>query len=323
MKIRHTWENVDQPDDEQGAGSPWFYVSSYKEFHKGLILAQQELEKYSTLVNELELKASPYEKELKRIKRMIEWGEEHLKGKRQDDDIYINGVTYGSLRYLKAGALLRAQNIIEKRNEVLHKNRFIPQSIVQTYDERIGQLLNLAEQGVFNGLRPANVFFEVSKQAGETNVNEEITLVSSITGDQYNLTEIPIIDSILRERCLGLLRAVLEEGSENRLDTIIREMSVILEDRVRDISGYTGKLTGVELFSALMAKEPFRIKFSDQKDLQESAHLLFRGYSGFVRNEVMHKLVPSYTKERVLQLLGTVDYLLFVLSRAQVNKIDG
>ena len=112
MKIRHTWESVDQPDDEQGAGSPWFYVSSYKEFHKGLILAQQELEKYSILVNELELKASPYEKEIKRIKMMIEWGEEHLKGKEQDDDIFISGVTYGSLRYLKAGALLRAQKII-------------------------------------------------------------------------------------------------------------------------------------------------------------------------------------------------------------------
>jgi hypothetical protein len=74
-----------------------------------------------------------------------------------------------------------------------------------------------------------------------------------------------------------------------------------------------------------MAKDRPRIKFSDQKDVQESAHLLFRGYSGFVRNEVMHRLVPSYTQERVLQLLGTVDYLLFLLSRAEVDnsKKDG
>lgn len=54
--------------------------------------------------------------------------------------------------------------------------------------------------------------------------------------------------------------------------------------------------------------------------MQEAAHLFFRGYSGLVRNEVMHRLVESYTKERVLQLLGTVDYLLFLLSKAQVEK---
>ena len=69
-----------------------------------------------------------------------------------------------------------------------------------------------------------------------------------------------------------------------------------------------------------MGKPTPRIKFSDVKDLQESAHLLFRGYSGFVRNEVMHGLVPSYTRERVLQLIGMVDYLLFILSAAETKK---
>ena len=57
--------------------------------------------------------------------------------------------------------------------------------------------------------------------------------------------------------------------------------------------------------------------------MQEAAHFFFRGYSGLVRNEVMHRVVESYTKERVMQLLGTVDYLLFLLSRAQVQKANG
>ena len=69
-----------------------------------------------------------------------------------------------------------------------------------------------------------------------------------------------------------------------------------------------------------MGKQPPTIKFSDEKDIQESAHLLFRGYSGFVRNEVMHGLVSSYTRERVLQLMGMVDYLLFILSNAETTK---
>jgi hypothetical protein len=72
-----------------------------------------------------------------------------------------------------------------------------------------------------------------------------------------------------------------------------------------------------------MAREPYLIRFSPEKDVQEAAHLFFRGYSGLVRNEVMHRVVESYTKERVMQLLGTVDYLLFLLSRSQVQKANG
>ena len=90
-------------------------------------------------------------------------------------------------------------------------------------------------------------------------------------------------------------------------------MSVILEDKIRNISGIQGK-SGVELMSAAFASKPPLLKFSDDANLQDSAHLLFRGYSGFIRNEVMHRLVPNYTKERVLQLMGFVDYLLFLLS---------
>jgi hypothetical protein len=325
MKIRHTWENIDQPQDEQIAGSPWFYVSTYREFHAGLVAALQELEKYSSLVAELELESSPYEKEIRRLKRMMEWGKERLEQKNEEpafDEITISGVTWRSLRYLKAGILFRAQQLIEKRREALKQNRFIPRSIIQSFDERIEQLLNLGEQGMLNGLRPADIFFEVLVPLDEGKPEQpEPTLKSPVTGANYVSLEMPIIDPVLRERCLGLLRAVVEGGSENQLDSIVREMSVVLEDRVRQVSGYMGKLTGAELFSALMAKDPLHIKFSAHKDAQESAHLLFRGYSGFVRNEVMHKLVHTYTNERVLQLLGTVDYLLFLLSRAESTKI--
>lgn len=322
MKIQYTWESVEQPHDEQTAGNPWFYISSYKEFHNGLRIALEELKKYSSLIAELGLESSPYDKETRRLDRMIEWGEERLKGKEAKlpfDEITLSGVTWGTLRYLKTGILLHAQRLIEKRLKVLQKNQFIPRSIIQSFDERIKQLLNLAEQGMLNGLRPTDIFFELLPSEKEDS-KEEPMLKSPVTGIKYSSSEVPIIDPILRERCLALLRPILEEGFDEQLDSVIREMSVILEDRVREVSGYTGKLSGTELFSAVMAKEPLQIKFSNEKDIQESAHLLFRGYSGLVRNEVMHKLVPSYTQERVLQLLGTVDYLLFLLSRAEKAK---
>ena len=94
-------------------------------------------------------------------------------------------------------------------------------------------------------------------------------------------------------------------------------MSVILEDRVRLLSGCDGKLSGIELFAAAMTGATPRIRFSDRKDLQEAAHLLFRGYSGFVRNDVMHRLSGGFTRERVFQLLGMVDYMLDLLAHAE------
>lgn len=321
IKIEHTWDGIEQPHNENVAGSSWFYVSTYREYHTGLILALKELDKYSSIITELGLRSSPYDKEIKRLKRMIDWGEEKFKGVQDEDndEITLSGASYGSLRYLKAGILLRAQQLIEKRSKVLGETRFIPRSIIQSFDERIGQLLNLAEQGVLNGLRPADIFFEVLSP-DKADQDQALTLRSPVTGANYAIKEIPIIDPVLRERCLGLLRAIMEGGREEQLDAVIREMSVVLEDRVRELSGHMGKLSGADLFSAVMAKDPPVIKFSDQKDIQESAHLLFRGYSGVIRNEAMHKLVPSYTQERVVQLLGVVDYLLFLLSRAETTK---
>lgn len=322
MEIEKTWETVKQPPDEKTAGSPWFWVTTYKEFHEGLKSIVQELEKYSGLAESLELESSPYEKEIKRLKDMIDWGEKRLGAEASQSlrEITVNGVSYGSLRYLKAGMLFRVSQLFQKKSEVLKKAKTVPRSILQTFDERIQQLLNLAEMGKLNGLKPADVFFDIISSGEQP--NEDLKILPQIPPpiNQGTSFEVPIIDPVLRKRCLSILDALEEGGASDQYDTIIREMSVILEDRVRELSGYTGKLSGVQFFGETMGKLPPKIKFSDDKDIQESAHLLFRGYSGFVRNKVMHGLVSSYTRERVLQLMGMVDYLLFILSNAETTK---
>jgi hypothetical protein len=327
MKISPTWEDKEQPDDNKVAGSPWFYISTYKEYQEGLKVALHELSKHSYLLQELELKSSPYEQEINTLTTMIDWGKEKIENITSDYDLVIlAGVTYGSLRYLKAGILLRAKYLMDKRKEMIISNKSIPRSVLRSFDERDQQLLNLAEQGVLNGLRPAEIFFEVVPNIGEAPDmvdTPEPSLRSSITGDEYIKTDLPIVDPILRERCLSMLRNIKEGGKEEQLDAVIREMSVILEDRIRELSGQPEKMSGAELITFAMKKEPVRIVFSEIADIQESAYLLFRGYSGFVRNEVMHKLVTSYTYDRVLQLLGIVDYLLFILSKAEIRKKDG
>jgi hypothetical protein len=222
---------------------------------------------------------------------------------------------------LKAGVLLRAQKLIEKRRQVIMEKRFVPGSVIKSIDERIGQLLNLAEQGKLSALRPADIFFEVIPQNEQLAPMQEILLRSPTTGTGYASSEMPVVDRQLRERCLSILRSVSDIANNGqRLDSVVREMSAVLESRIRDVAGYSGTASGATLLGELMGGENPKIRFSMQKNFQDGAHALFRGYFGFIRNGVMHNIVESYTHERVMQLLGTVDYLLFLLARATIRS---
>jgi hypothetical protein len=323
MDLPVTWEGREQPRDDQNAGNVWFWAATYREFQEGLKLALERLKRFDDVARELDLQASPYDEEVERLETMIEWGEERLKSS-GTSRITVAGVSYGLLRYLKAGILLRASELLNRRQHVISERSTVPKSILEAFDSRIQQLLNLAEQGALQGLRPAELFFETispdgSQPATPVGTTPTVELRGLIGREPYS-SEPPIVDSILRERCLPILSAFDEQGLTNQFDTLIREMSVILEDRVRLLSGCDGALSGTELLAAAMTGATPRIKFSDRKDLQDAAHLLFRGYSGFVRNDVMHRLSGGFTRERVFQLLGMVDYLLDLLARAEVSS---
>lgn len=319
--------NKEQPPDSGTPGTTWFYNSTYTKMQEGLEILLNELRKYCDIMAEMDIEASPYEAEMDRLEQMISWGEKALENTRSS--ITVPGISWLSIRYLKAGLLLLAKNLKEKKQEDLKKHKELPKSILQAYDEKIEQLVNLAESGMLNGLKPAEVFYEVTDLVKEelsdkekihlkekaSSPDEEIVLTSD---DQL---ELPIIDSELRKRCLALLRKYEPEDFKERLDTIVREMSVILENRIKDISGFPKKF-GKNLIDEAFGKDgksPVLI-FSNDKKLQNSAKLFFEGYAGFIRNEAMHKIIPTYTRERVFQLLGFVDYLLFLLSRAEITN---
>jgi hypothetical protein len=316
---KNPWDGVEQPSDDKVAGSPWFYLETYLEFHQGLGDLLTELERHRELVQQLGLAVSPYEEEVDYVRGMREWGEEKIKEKKESRSgmIVVNGVTFGSLRYLKAAILYRAFQVQQQQREFLAKQKLVPRSVLRSFDERIKQLQNIGEMGKLSGLKPADVLFEITDEGGVPPISRP-SRAEPARPTEGALIDVPIVDEELRKRCLPLMKAIEGAGSPDQFDTVIREMSVVLEDRVRGVSGFSGKASGGDLFSLTMAKEPVLVRFSAEKDVQEAAHLFFRGYSGLVRNEVMHRLVRSYTRERVLQLLGLVDYLLDLLSRAEV-----
>src|SRR5229473_4077857 len=121
-------------------------------------------------------------------------------------------------------------------------------------------------------------------------------------------------DDELLSRCTPLLTSVWTSSTEppaseldeqvSGLDTVVREMSVILENRIRKLSGLSDTtLAGAALVSRAFGGPDAPLRFSTDAGIQESAHFLYRGYAGFVRNEAMHRLIRDYTKRRVLQLL--------------------
>ncbi len=55
---------------------------------------------------------------------------------------------------------------------------------------------------------------------------------------------------------------------------------------------------------------------SDIPAEQDAAHLLFRGIFGLLRNVPHHRLLGELQPERVLQVLGTLDYCLAVAQGA-------
>lgn len=318
------WDDVEQPPDGAVAGNPWFFVETYVEFQKGLDALLSELESHRNVVQLLGLEASPYEEEVGHIRGMVDWGKKRIDAAEGSPraSITVSGATFGSLRYFKAGVLYRAYLIEKQKREFLTKAMIVPKSVLRSFDARIEQLRNMGEMGKLGGLRPAEVLFELL-EASEEPTDKSGARMEPTFPTPTTPADIPIVDSILRKRCLPILAAIEGVGSPDQYDTVIREMSVVLEDRVRELTGFVGKASGAELFSATMAREPCLIEFNHEKDVQDAAHLFFRGYSGLVRNEVMHRLVESYTKERVMQLLGTVDYLLFLLSRAQIQNANG
>jgi len=309
-------------DDDAIAGNTWFFVETYKIFQEGLKALLNKIMEFDGLVKELELSESPYEYDKKRIEKMIHYGEKELQKKDDYDEIVIDGVSYGSLRYLKAGIIMLVQKLEDKKNKILQEYDFLPKAVIESLDEKINILRDKAEMGLLNGLSPADIFFDIKKLKYST---QERKSVEKDKMETYILPEkllvrtehLQVLDNELRKRCLRLLKS---EDFKDQLDTVVREMSVILENRIRTRAGIKEKLTGPSLMGKVFGGDNPILFFSEEKDLQESAHHLYRGYSGFVRNEVMHKIVATFTKDRVIQLLGFVDYLLFLLTQTKKRR---
>jgi uncharacterized protein (TIGR02391 family) len=122
-------------------------------------------------------------------------------------------------------------------------------------------------------------------------------------------------DDELRQRCEDLLAA------SSHYDRVVREACVILEDRVRRVTGADKNVVGVPLMQMAFGKNgPLRLSEHDQE--QVGAMQIYSGVMAFFRNAAGHNVVDSYTQDDALRFVVLVDLLLAMVGKALRDRQD-
>lgn len=131
-----------------------------------------------------------------------------------------------------------------------------------------------------------------------------------------------IKDAELRDRCAGLL------STSGKYDTVIREATTILENRIRSKAGHdllarlipnANDQTGENLVNQLFSPTKPILEVSSEKDKRISFHRILLGVVSYLRNPYHHKLDPSVEWSWAWSTVGLVDRLLLETDSCAVS----
>jgi hypothetical protein len=251
--------------------------------------------------------------------RIREWLEREIAKQQNMRGVDFSSLSHGLVRYLKSVGLLYVGFIKQRRN-ILSANPNITSNLLSAIDRQITAYEEeMNEQGVFGKATPISLLVAQDLLHQPVHVGDQ-SLEKSIANETRPkpvlVKTIEILDQELRNRCLDLFNQFEQSGQPERHDTVIAEATRILENRLRNVIGATQGEDALALVTkAFGGKKPI-IQVSDVHAEQEAVHLLFRGVFGFIRNPVHHKLIPDLAPSRVVQVLGLLDYLIYIIAKA-------
>jgi hypothetical protein len=308
--------------------SPWipfnkdtlkFYLAAVQ-FYESLLEANvktlNEDENLKAILGDEEVDSYPIGKELKRVKQLRHWLENRLETDAWSYDLEI---THGTVRLIKSVSLLYLEHVRSKRQEIASRPT-TSKSLLEAVDQQLGRFEEKTQIGVFRAATPYPLIVDQLPQSRDETGSQESAPVRDFRPRPVILESIEIRDPQLRSRCLDLLAQFQEDGQLDRLDTVVTEATRILEDRLRSLSGAPTDAVGVDLARLAFAHPNALLIVSEIASEQEAAHLLYRGLFGFVRNSSHHRLLGTLQPERVLQVVGMIDYLISVAEAARVIK---
>jgi len=269
------------------------------------------------VIDEKALRSFQITREIKELRTFADRFAEMVQRAEEWGDAETN-ISHGLVRRLKAVAQLYLSEL-EARRDAIASARTLTALGLEALDTRLTQWREKLEMGVFKGADPLPLVISSPAAPSHAAVTKPVPSPSSAapaTAQAPAPVTIGIVDPELRERCLDLFNVFDETNQTHRFDTVISEATRILEDRVRKRAGLGVDLIGMDLMSAAFGTTPPKLQLSSVDNEQKAAHLLFRGAVGFIRNPVQHQLLSQLHRDRVLQILGYIDYLLYLTATA-------
>ena len=290
------------------------------EFYLGLLQGDLEFLKadpdIKEILDEERLKSLQITTEIRRVQRNLEWLKREIA-----QASGIVQMSHWTVRFLKATSLLYLQRLKQRRNAIAARSN-ISRYTLGTLDIRISELEEKTSIGIFAQATPIPLLVDqlLPSVENESAAETEAGLAAVTRPKPIVISSIEVLDAELRSRCLDLYSAFCADGTTDRLDTVLSEATRVLENRIRVKTGLPINCVGLDLASKAFAGSSPMLRISKIFAEQEGAHHLYRGVFGFIRNSVQHQLVSGLLPERVLQVLGLIDYLLFIVDDAAVAR---
>ena len=122
--------------------------------HKGIVRLRDLLDRW----NKTE-QMPPYAQEVRDMDGMITWIDAQLAKAKAHGDIWLNGVSAGSHRYLKAGGVLL---VLEAEEQLQRDAGKLPSGVIVARRNNIAEMKRICEMGLFASLEPADCLWEVA-----------------------------------------------------------------------------------------------------------------------------------------------------------------
>ena len=256
--------------------------------------------------------------EIKQAADMIEWLNRNIQARGHSAFGCELNISHGAVRYMKATAVLYLQRLRQRR-EIIASAPNVSRYVLSEIDQKIARYEELIETGVFAGASHADLLVSAAPEpvvALSVSVTEA-PLSSFVKPMPVVHDSIEILDPQLKERCMDLFRRFSEGGEHHRLDVVLSEATRILESRIRTKSGVLDGSAVSKLVPLAFKAEAPRLRVSVAPDKQTEMLNWLNGVFGFVRNEVQHNVVEDLHPTRVLQIVGMIDYLLWIVDTAE------
>ena len=305
-----------------------FLLRALKFYHGHLVSEQQAFEAdpdLAGLVSDDSRRNFGLYREVAEVERVTLWLEEKIErggAKAFDYDI---SMSHGMVRYLKSVGSLYLQHLRARRN-ALSLRANLSTNTLESIDTEITRFEERLDTGVFGNATMRPLLVDEIKRSPEPEAvaatPETARLAHVPRPPPVIMQSIEVLDPELRERCLDLFHKFADGNQLERLDTVVAEAGRILEDRLRRATKATDGATGRDLTTRAFTGPRALFEISTIKSEQEAAGLLFMGAFGYIRNPTQHKLRKDLSAQRVVQIVGFIDYLISLLEAATPRE-DG